>query len=120
MRYILLIYSRENEIGRCDPIEEKRIRTLHRAVMEEARRCKVFRGGEPLHPTFTATTVTVRSENVRIADGPFAGTDQQLAGYYILDCDNLDEAIKWATKVLTSCKGEEGCIEIRPIADILE
>ena len=51
-------------------------------------------------------------------DGPFAETKEQLAGYYILDCENLDEAIAWAAKIPTACKGEEGCIEIRPIAGI--
>jgi hypothetical protein len=115
---MLLIYSRENESGTCDPAEEKRIRGLHRAVTEEANRSNVFRGGEPLHPTFTATTVTVRNAKVLIADGPFEHTKQQLAGYYILDCGNLDEAIRWSAKLPTSCKGAEGCIEIRPIVDI--
>ena len=53
-----------------------------------------------------------------VLDGPFAETKEQLAGYYILDCENLDEAIAWAAKIPTACKGEEGCIEIRPIAAI--
>ena len=53
-----------------------------------------------------------------VLDGPFAETKEQLAGYYILDCKNLDEAIEWAKKIPTACKGEEGCVEIRPIADI--
>jgi hypothetical protein len=48
-------------------------------------------------------------------DGPFAETKEQLAGYYILDCENLDEAIEWAAKSPTACKGGEGCIEIRPL-----
>jgi hypothetical protein len=50
-----------------------------------------------------------------ITDGPFAETKEQLAGYYILDCKHLDEAIEWAAKIPTSCKGGEGCIEIRPL-----
>ena len=50
-----------------------------------------------------------------ITDGPFAETKEQLAGYYILDCENLDEAIEWAAKIPTACKGGEGCIEIRPL-----
>jgi hypothetical protein len=50
-----------------------------------------------------------------ITDGPFAETKEQLAGYYILECADLDEAIEWATKIPSSCKGGEGCIEIRPL-----
>ena len=48
-------------------------------------------------------------------DGPFAETKEQLAGYYILDCKDLDEAIAWAARIPTACKGASGCIEIRPI-----
>jgi hypothetical protein len=48
-------------------------------------------------------------------DGPFAETKEQLAGYYILDCKDLDEAIEWAAKIPSSCGGASGCIEIRPL-----
>jgi hypothetical protein len=51
-------------------------------------------------------------------DGPFAETKEQLGGYYILDCKDLDEAIHWASQIPTECKGGSGCIEIRPIMDI--
>jgi hypothetical protein len=50
-----------------------------------------------------------------VIDGPFAETKEQLAGYYILDCKDLDQAISWAAKIPTACKGSAGCIEIRPI-----
>jgi hypothetical protein len=50
-----------------------------------------------------------------VLDGPFAETKEQLAGYYILDCKDLDEAIAWAAKIPSACKGGAGCIEIRPI-----
>ncbi len=49
-----------------------------------------------------------------ILDGPFAETKEQLAGYYILDCKDLDEAIAWATRIPTGCGGSVGCVEIRP------
>jgi hypothetical protein len=55
---------------------------------------------------------------VLLADGPFAETKEQLAGYYILDCANLDEAIEWAARIPTGCKGAEGCIEIRALPGI--
>jgi hypothetical protein len=50
-----------------------------------------------------------------VIDGPFAETKEQLAGYYILECANLDEAIDWAARIPTGCKGVDGCIEIRPM-----
>jgi hypothetical protein len=75
----------------------------------------VLLGAEPLKPTSTATTVRAQDGKTVIVDGPFAETKEQLAGYYILDCSDLDEAIDWAKKIPTGCKGAEGCIEIRPL-----
>ena len=114
MRYMMLIYSKETPDGPT-PEEGARIRAAHRAVMEEAVRKGVLRGAEPLAPTATATTVRVRDGQPLVIDGPFAETKEQLAGYYIIDCENLDEAIEWAAKIPSSCKGNEGCIEIRPM-----
>ena len=118
MRYMLLIYSSENEIGRCSPEEQERIRATHRAIMEEASRRDALLGAGPLHPTWIATTVRIQNGRTLITDGPFAATEEQLAGYYILDCDNLDEAIEWAAKIPTGCKGSEGSIEIRPLPGV--
>ena len=75
----------------------------------------ILQGAEPLAPTTTATTVRMQDGSPFISDGPFAETKEQLAGYYILDCANLDEAIEWAARIPTGCKGAEGCIEIRPL-----
>jgi hypothetical protein len=62
----------------------------------------------------------VRHENGKplVTDGPFAETKEQLGGYYIIDCKDLDEAISWASKIPTHCGGGRGCIEVRPIHDI--
>jgi len=114
MRYMMLIYSRELD-GPLPPEEDARIRAGHRAVMEDAARRGILRGAEPLSPTSTATTVRVENGRPLITDGPFAETKEQLAGYYILDCENLDEAIEWAARIPTGCKGAEGSIEIRPL-----
>ena len=114
MRYMMLIYTRESEGGPA-PEEGQAIRTAHRAVMDEAKRQGVWEAAEPLALTSTATTVRMKNGEALISDGPFAETKEQLAGYYILDCENLDEAIEWAAKIPTGCKGGEGCIEIRPL-----
>jgi hypothetical protein len=51
-------------------------------------------------------------------DGPFAETKEQLAGYYILECNDLDEAIDWAKRIPTACQGGEGSVEIRPVEEL--
>ncbi|HLK63814.1 MAG TPA: YciI family protein [Bryobacteraceae bacterium] len=109
MRYMMLIYSKEQ------PDPSARNYSGHGKVMEEARSKGVFIAAEPLAPTSTATTVRVAGGKALVSDGPFAETKEQLAGYYILDCKNLDEAIEWAAKIPTACKGGEGCVEIRPL-----
>src|SRR5579864_887151 len=115
MRYMLLVYSREAEIARLSPEEEQEIKAGHWAVMDETAKRGIFRGAEPLKPTSTATTVRKQGGKPLIIDGPFAETKEQLAGYYILDCKDLDEAIRWASKIPTACGGGSGCIEIRPL-----
>ena len=117
MRYMFLIYSREHPADRSEE-DLERLRAAHYGVMDEARSKGVFQAAEPLRPTDTATTVRMEGGKPLVLDGPFAETKEQLAGYYILDCENLDEAISWAAKIPTSCKGADGCVEIRPVADL--
>lgn len=118
MRYMLLIYSRETDMEKITPQDADRIRSAHRSVMIETSKQGIFCGAEPLKPTATATTVRFQNDKPMITDGPFAETREQLAGYYILDCQDLDEAIDWASKIPTACQGGEGCVEIRPIIPI--
>lgn len=115
MRYMLLIYSKET--GEATPEEMQRVAMGHKAVMEEAGRRGVLRGADPLKSASTATTLRMEGGKALITDGPFAETKEQLAGYYILDCRDLDEAIEWAKKLPTGCYGSEGCVEIRPLRE---
>jgi len=109
---MLLIYTAERE---APPDEMARVAATHREVMADAAKASVFVAAEPLRPTSTATTVRRQGERFLTIDGPFAETKEQLAGYYILDCRDLDEAIAWARRIPTACGGGEGCVEIRPI-----
>ena len=114
MRYMMLIYSQE----RAAEMSAGQIAQLmegHSKVMAEAAGKGILRGAEPLGRTASATTVRMQDGKALITDGPFAETKEQLAGYYILDCRDLDEAIEWAAKIPTGCKGGEGCVEIRPM-----
>lgn len=118
MRYMFLIYSRETDMAEAPAEDTRKIRAGHWAVINETKEKGVFLAGEPLRPTATATTIRREGGEPLVLDGPFAETKEQLAGYYILDCKNLDDAISWAAKIPTSCKGGKGCVEIRPIGEI--
>ena len=115
MRYMLLVYSREQ--APAYPESMQQIAETHRRVMAEAAAKGILEGAEPLRPTTTATTVRPQNGQPIVLDGPFAETKEQLAGYYILNCKDLDEAIEWARKIPTGCAGAEGCIEIRPLLE---
>jgi hypothetical protein len=71
-----------------------------------------MRGGNALQRTSTATTVRVRDGKTLTTDGPFAETKEQLGGYYLIEAENLDEAIKIAARVPSAVMGS---IEVRPI-----
>jgi hypothetical protein len=118
MRYMLLIYSREADIAAAPAEAMEKLRAGHWAVLDEVRRRGILEAAAPLQPTATATTVRIDDGKPLILDGPFAETKEQLAGYYILDCRDLDEAIGWAAKIPTACRGGAGCVEIRPIAEL--
>ena len=115
MRYMMLIYSQENEAATAE--EMGVVAATHKAVMEEARDHGVFRAADPLEDSSAATTVRIQNGRVLVTDGPFAETKEQLAGYYILDCQDLDEALAWAEKIPTACAGAPGCIEVRPVRE---
>ena len=80
----------------------------------EVRERGVFQSGEALHPTSSATTVRTRDGKTTITDGPFAETKEQLGGFYMLNCKNLDEALEFAAKIPGV---RHGSIEVRPVVD---
>jgi hypothetical protein len=116
MRYMMLIYSQEDETA--TPEQMSAVAAAHRTVLDETHYRGIFRAADPLEPSGTATTVRVQNGEVLVTDGPFAETKEQLAGYYILECEDLDEALAWAAKIPTACAGGAGCVEVRPIRQI--
>ncbi len=82
---------------------------------EEAAAAGVLIEGNALQPVSTASSVQVRDNKPAITDGPFAETKEVLGGYYLLDCKDLDEALKWAAKIPTATYGT---IEVRPVLTI--
>jgi hypothetical protein len=116
MRYMFLIYGQEIERPARSAQEQENLKSEQWAVMDDAAAQGIFHGAEPLHPSSTATVVRMQDGQPLVSDGPFAETKEQLAGYFILDCKDLDAAILWATRMRTDCQGGPGCVEIRPIA----
>ena len=117
MRYMMLIYTREGDSGQMSPEEAQKIRESHAAVMHETRERGMLVAVNGLGKTNTATTVRVEGSSVLATDGPFAETKEQLAGYYVLDCVDLSEAIYWAGRIPSSCGGAKGSIEIRQLVE---
>ena len=118
MRYMLLIYSNEKSMETRSPEEQQRTMAGHRAGMDATAQRGILKGAEPLEPTSKARTVRNEQGRTVITDGPFAETKEQLAGYYILDCKDLDEALEWAAKIPTACAGGTGCVEVRPMREL--
>ena len=112
MRYMLLICSDESAVGSLSPEEGSAMLAEYGTFMEEMNRRGVLQGGERLRPTTDATTVRVRDGEVLTSDGPFAETKEQVGGFYIVDCKDLDEAIDVASKIPGALHGS---IEVRPI-----
>jgi hypothetical protein len=115
---MFLIYTREDAIAHRSQEEMQQVMSGHFAVMQATRDKGVLEAAEPLARTSAAITVRLQNGATVITDGPFAETKEQLAGYYILDCQDLDEAISWAAKIPTACGGLQGSVEIRPLPGV--
>ena len=98
MKYLCTIYGDESQFADATPEQMSEMLAAYGAFGEEAG--DVILGGEGLQPTSTATTVRVRDGERMLTDGPFAETKEQLGGFYLLECNSLDEAIEW-----TACSG---------------
>ncbi len=116
MKYILLIYGAESSWTEAE---------RHACMIESMGICKELKAtgkwvaASPLHSVETATSVRVRDGRRQITDGPFAETAEQLGGYYIIDVENLDEAIT-ITIASRIPPAKKGTVEIRPLFDLPE
>jgi hypothetical protein len=111
MKYLLLIYRDESVDEGPHPMPR------YVELIKEAQDSGAFISAEPLHPVATATSVRVRRGRMETTDGPFAETKEQLAGFYLLDCADLDEALLYAAKIPAA---EIGTVEVRPVQFIPE
>jgi hypothetical protein len=110
MQYMLLIYDSE---GRSlSPTEQGQLMQEYMSFTQDIVKAGKFKAGDPLEPTSTATTVKVRNGKTATTDGPFAETKEQLGGYYIVEANDLDEAVGIAARIPAA---RTGSIEVRPI-----
>lgn len=109
MQYMLLIYSDESQWT-----EEQRLECMQKSMgisAELTAQGKLI-SASPLHSVTTATSLQIKDGKRQIIDGPFAETTEQLGGYYIVDVDNLDEALNIASRLPPA---QKGTVEIRPL-----
>lgn len=108
MKYLCLVYGAESELAGFDDEEcvdyDGAIRRSGHCLASEA-----------LQPVQTATTVRVRNGKVAVTDGPFAETKEQLAGFYLIEAADLDEAIRLAAGIPPATVG---CVEVRPVRQL--
>jgi hypothetical protein len=114
MKYLLTIYTDESGFADVTPDDVRQVMAAYEAFGREVTEAGAMLGGEGLQPSSTATTVQVRDGETITSDGPYADTREQLGGYYLLDCRDLDEAIRWAAKIPGA---QNGTIEVRPVMD---
>lgn len=114
MKYLLSLWGDESRYADRTPEELAANMKDWDAYTIEVQEAGAFVGGEGLQPTATATTIQIQPSGDHIVtDGPFAETKEQLGGFYLLDCKDLDEAIAWARKIPMP----GGKIEVRPVMD---
>jgi hypothetical protein len=115
MKFLLLLYGDETKWMDMSPEEAQQSVEVWNAYGQELVDAGVLVTGEALGPTAEATTVRRDESEVVRTDGPFAETREQLGGFYVLDCKDIDEAAGWAAKVPDL--GEGGSVEVRPVVD---
>jgi hypothetical protein len=112
MKYMLLMYANESENPNKTPEEFQTAAQAWYAYSKAAEAAGVLLSNNGLSPVANATTVRVRNGKTLATDGPFAETHEQLAGYFLFECKDLDEVIGWAARIPMA---QYGSIEIRPL-----
>ncbi len=111
MKYVMLMYANESEAPKT-PEALQAVGKEWVTFMQEAKAAGVLLSSHGFDPNGNATTIRVRSGKTLTTDGPFAETHEQLGGFDLLECKDLDEAIRWAAKMPPA---KYGSIEIRPL-----
>jgi hypothetical protein len=117
MKYLLALISEEGGLEDATPEEMKAVMDQWTAYSQEAVDKGAFLAGEALQPSETVSTVKIEEgKEPTVTDGPFAESKEQLGGFYLLECKNLDDALEWAKKI----PFRNGYVEVRPVQDFTE
>jgi hypothetical protein len=108
MKYLCLVYLEQQKLH---AVPDRECADCGKGLRERG----ILLAAEPLEPVDTATTVRVRNGRVAVTDGPFAETKEQLAGFYLIEARDLNEAIQVASKIPPA---REGSIEVRPVREL--
>ncbi len=112
MQVMALIYGNASRWDAFSADEREAVYKQYRAFSDEAGKAGVMVGGAELASTRDATTVRVRDGESLVTDGPYAEVKEALGGYFIFECESMDEAVEYAAKIPGA---EHGAIEVRPI-----
>ncbi len=112
MEYLALIYADEEHWATLPPEEREAVYARYRALAADAQEAGVMVGGNELTATTDATTVRVRDDETLVTDGPYAEVKEALGGYFLFECDSLDDALDWAARIPAA---EHGAVEVRPV-----
>jgi hypothetical protein len=114
MKYLCLIYDEEKKLNTMSKADGEAMMGEYFGFTEGIKKSGHYLGGNALQPVQTATTVRVRNGKVSTTDGPFAETQEQLGGYYLIEAKDLNDAIRVAAQIPSS---RIGSIEVRPIME---
>jgi hypothetical protein len=112
MKYMLLLYANESAVPETPEEQQAVAPEVWFALMKDMKDAGVLLSNNGLAPIATATTVRVREGKKLVTDGPFAETHEQLGGFFLLECKDLDEALLWAEKIPHA---KYGSVEVRPL-----
>lgn len=112
MQYLLLIYYDESDLAEPGSDAQRTEFTAYRAFNTALQEEGGAIAAEALQSVSTATTVRIRDDELLLADGPFAETKEQLGGFYLVEAEDLDAAIRWAAMIPSA---RYGSVEVRPI-----
>jgi hypothetical protein len=116
MKYMLLLYGPDRPLPQPGTSEFREMFKAWEAAKEEMAKGGVLIDCAPLQPPSAATTVQVRDGQTLLTDGPAAEIKEQFGGYTLIECTDLDEALKWAAIIPTA---SDGSVEVRPVIEVV-
>jgi len=116
MKYLFLLYGPDRPFPQPGTSEFREMRDAWNAATETMAKAGVLIDCAPLQPPSAATTVQVRDGQTLLTDGPAAEIKEQFGGYTLIECTDLDEALKWAATIPTA---SDGSVEVRPVIEVV-